>query len=68
MIICNKDGIQFIRLADDLITNRPFQEKSGYKRMVHSLFALNFLKVEQGNLISLFNDENDNLIVNIEQE
>jgi hypothetical protein len=63
-IILSKDGMNFIRL-DDKLLRRSIQRKNQCKKMVHSLSSMNYLKVEEGNML-LFQRTNESRKVAIQ--
>lgn len=57
-IFLNKEGINLVRL-DKKIPRKAFRDNVDTKRMVHSLASMNYLKVEDGNMLHFDHDDSD---------
>lgn len=60
-IILNKEGIKFITLSDTNL-KKTYKKAGQEKIMIHTLSSMNFLKIEDENMIS-FEDLDDNTVM-----
>jgi len=63
-IIMNKEGMSYIRL-DKHLARRSVQRKKDGLMMIHSLRSMNYLKVENGNMLNFENQLDDSKLVAI---
>jgi hypothetical protein len=63
-IILSKEGMSYIRL-DKKMARRPVLSKNQGLMMIHSLSSMNYLKVEQGNMLNFENQLDDSKMVGI---
>lgn len=67
-IILNKEGINFIRL-DQTKSRKSFKEQEGIKGMVHSLPSMDYLKIEDRNMLYFENKlVDDSILIRIQQQ
>lgn len=64
-LIMSKEGMSFIRL-DENMARRSIRGKTGGPKMVHSLSSMNYLKVENGNMLNIENQLDDSKIVMVQ--
>jgi hypothetical protein len=65
-IILSKEGMNFIRL-DEAQKRRSIQRKNQVMKMVHSLCSMDYLKVEDGNMIYFEQKVDDSKVIKIQQ-
>ena len=58
LMILNKEGINLVRF-DEVRSRRAIQQASTGMKMVHSLYSMNYLKVEPDNMLTFENDKSN---------
>lgn len=50
-VILNKEGTKFIKI-DNKLMRKPFMRMNQCQKMIHSLSSMNYLKIEEENLLA----------------
>jgi DNA-binding Xre family transcriptional regulator len=65
-MIMSKDGMSYIRL-DENLARRAMRRKDQAPKMVHSLSSMNYLKVENGNMLMIENQLDSTKLIMVQQ-